>query len=159
MINSKEWKQVRKLVNLTFNRQFHVAIASVDTNGKPTNTPIGSLFLNSDQTGFYFEKFPSKLPESAKNNANICVLAVNSGRWFWLKGLFKNKFNSPPGFKLYGTLGLTRKATPIEISRLKKRMKLTKALKGNAYLWSDMRVIREIKFTYFEKMNLGEMTQ
>ena len=159
MIDSTQWKQIRKLINTTFSRQFHVAIASVDSNGKPTNTPIGSLFLNCDQTGFYFEKFPSKLPKSAQNNKNICVLAVNSGRWFWLKGLYKNKFNSSPGIKLYGTLGVSRKATAIEISRLKKRMKITKSLKGNAYLWGDMSVIREINFTHYEEINLGEMTQ
>jgi len=130
MTLSANWPQIRKLVNNTFRRQFYVAIASIDAEGKPTNTPIGSLFLNADQTGFYFEKFPTKLPKNAVENPNICILAVNSNRWFWLKALFKTKFDSAPGIKLYGTLGARRKATKIEISRLNKRIRVTKRLKG-----------------------------
>lgn len=159
MTLSDNWQQIRTLVNKTFKRQLHVAIASIDADGKPTNTPIGSLFLNSNQTGFYFEKFPTKLPQSAKENPNICILAVNSNRWFWLKSLFKNRFDTTPGIKLYGTLGEHRKATKIEISRLNKRMRTTKGLKGNTYLWGDMSEVRDITFTAVETMSIGEMTQ
>jgi len=155
----ENWSQIRKLVNGTFRRQLHVAIASIDTDGKPTNTPIGSLFLNSNQTGFYFEKFPKKLPKNAQANPNICVLAINSKRLFWLKSLFKNKFDSLPGIKLHGVLGERRKATKIEISRLNKRMWFTKGLKGNTYLWGDMKEVRDITFTAVEKINIGEMTK
>lgn len=137
----------------------HVAIASKDENGIPTNTPIGSLFLNSNQTGFYFEKFPSKLPQSAKENSTICILAVNSNRWFWLRALFKNHFNLLPGIKLYRVLGNRRKATKIEISSLNKRMRVTKGLKGNTYLWGTMTDVRDITFTHIETINLEEMTQ
>lgn len=159
MTLSNKWPAIKKIVNGTFRRQFYVAIASVEKDGKPTNTPIGSLFLNSDQTGFYFEKFPSKLPQNAVQNPNICVLAVNSGRWFWLKALYKKRFDSYPGIKLYGVLGERRKATKIELSRLNKRMRFTKLLKGNTYLWGEMPYVRDINFTSFEALNLGEMTK
>ena len=49
--------------------------------------------MNHNQTGYYFEKFPSNLPIHAKANKKICVLAVNSNTWFWIKSLFKGKFN------------------------------------------------------------------
>ena len=153
------WQEIRSHFNICFKTNFHVSIASVDSENKPTVTPIGSLFLKSDRTGFYFEKYPQKLPEHAKSNNNICVLAVNSGILFWLKSLYKSKFPSYPGIKLYAELGERRKATEIEVSRLNKRMKATRALKGNKYLWGDMKYVRDITFNRAEKVNIGMMTE
>lgn len=123
------WSEIRKHFNKSFRTNFHVSIASVDKHNNPTATPIGSLFLNSNQTGFYFEKFPTKLPENSKDNKNICVLEVNSNTWFWLTSLFTGQFKSYPAIKLYGQLGDRRKATGFEIQRLNTRMKATTWLK------------------------------
>jgi hypothetical protein len=153
-----DWKNIRTHFNKSFKSNFYVSIASVDTNNNPTVTPIGSLFLNGDQTGVYFEKFPSKLPNHAKTNKNICVLGVNSNRLFWIKSLFKEKFLTPPAIKLYGELGKKREATEKEIKRLNRRMKLTNGLKGNTYLWKNMKYVREVKFKGAEQINLGKMT-
>ena len=79
--------------------------------------------------------------------------------WFWLKSLLNGKFRSYPAIKLYGELGERRKATEKETSRLNRRMKTTKGLKGNKYLWGKMEFVREINFTKAEKINLGEMTK
>lgn len=160
MIDLKtDWKKIRTHYNKSFKSNFYVSIASVDKNNNPTVTPIGSLFLNDNQTGFYFERFPTKLPAHSKNNKSICVLAVNSNRFFWIKSLFNEKFSTPPAIKLYGELGEKRKATTKEISRLNRRMKLTKGLKGNTYLWKNMDYVREVKFMSAEQINLGEMTK
>ncbi|MCB0538586.1 MAG: hypothetical protein KDE33_13780, partial [Bacteroidetes bacterium] len=67
-------------------------------------------------------------------------------------------FTDFPAIKLYGELGKRRKATEKEINRLNRRMKTTKGLKGNTYLWGKMEFVREIKFTKAEKINLGKMT-
>lgn len=152
------WIEIREHFNRAFRSNFHVSIASVDEKGQPTVTPIGSLFLNKDQTGFYFEKYPSSLPKHAKTNPKICALAVNSGMLFWLKSLLKGKFNSSPAIKLYGSLGIRRQATEKEISRLQRRMKATRGMKGNTYLWGDMQYIREVKFEKVEPVRLGKMT-
>lgn len=154
-----KWTEIRKHFNKSFRTNFHVSVASVDKDNNPTVTPIGSLFLNTDQTGFYFEKFPTKLPKNAATNSNICVLGVNSNTWFWLSSLLTGKFNNYPAIKLYGQLGERRKASDIEINRLQKRMRMTKWLKGNNYLWGNMDYIREITFTKAEKINLGKMTE
>ena len=154
----KKWQNIRDHFNRSFRTNFHVSIASVDIDGKPTVTPIGSLFLNDDLTGFYFEKYPQSLPIHAEDNNRICVLAVNSSKVFWLSSLFQGKFAHYPGVKLYGGLGKRREATESERNRLKKRMRATKGLKGNAYLWGDMMHIREVVFSSAEKINLGEMT-
>lgn len=153
-----DWNKIRKHFNKSFSSNFYVSVASVDSENNPTVTPIGSLFLNDNQTGFYFEKFPSKLPENANTNPKVCLLGVNSGRIFWVKALFKEKFTDYPAIKLYGELGEKRKATEKEIARLNRRMKITKGLKGNRYLWGKMENVRDIKFTKAEKINLGKMT-
>ncbi len=154
-----DWKEIRFHFNKCFRSNFHVAIASVDSENNPTVTPIGSLFLNNNQTGFYFEKYPEKLALHSKTNRNVCVLAVNSGRWFWIKSLFKGNFKSYPALKLYGELGEKREATGKEIKRLNRRMKASKGMKGNTYLWATMQFVRDITFTKVEKINLGEMTK
>ncbi|SNZ01789.1 hypothetical protein [Flagellimonas pacifica] len=156
---STDWNAIRQHFNKSFKSNFHVSIASVDANNNPTVTPIGSLFLNDDQTGFYFEKFPSKLPIHVKNNKNICVLSVNSNRWFWIRALFKERFSTTPAIKLYGELGQKRKASKKELARLNRRMKMTKGLKGNTYLWGNMEFVREVSFKSVEKINLGKMTK
>lgn len=165
LIESKEkmdikesWKEIRNHFNKSFSSNFHVSIASVDSNHLPTVTPIGTLFLNDNLTGFYFEKYPKKLPKSAKGNKTICVLAVNSGIWFWLKSLYRAEFKNYPAIKLYGELGEIRKATNVQLDRLNRRMKITKWTKGNKYLWGDMKTVREIVFTKAEKANIGKMT-
>jgi hypothetical protein len=153
------WQKIREHFKRSFRSNFHVSIASVDIDGNPTATPIGSLFLNDDLTGFYFEKYPQNLPIHAEDNNRVCVLAVNSNKLFWLNSLFQGKFSSYPGVKLYGGLGVRREATEEEIKRLKRRMKATKGLKGNSYLWGDMMSVREIVFSRAEKINLGDMTR
>lgn len=152
------WQKIRSHFNKSFSSNFYVSLASVDLENNPTVTPIGSLFLNNNQTGFYFEKFPSKLPEHAMSRPNVCLLGVNSGRMFWIKALFREKFSDFPAIKLYGELGIKRKATEGEIKRLNRRMKITNGLKGNTYLWKKMEFVREINFTRAEKINLGNMT-
>lgn len=155
----ENWDKIRAHFSKSFSSSLHVSIASVNPDNNPTITPIGSLFLNKNQTGFYFEKYPTKLPINSKFNNNICVLGVNSNKWFWIKSLFKEKFPNHPAIKLYGKLGERRKATEFEIRRLKRRMRATKRLKGHKYLWANMEFIREITFSKAEKINLGKMTK
>lgn len=156
---NEDWPKIRRHFSQSFKSNLHVAVGSVDENNHPTVTPIGSLFLNDNQAGFYFEKFPSKLPKHARSNQNICVLGVNSSRWFWVKSLFNKRFDRYPAVKLYGQLGERRKATDKEIARLKRRMRSVKGLKGYNYLWGQMETIREVSFQKGETINLKEMTR
>lgn len=155
----ENWSAIRKHFSQSFGSSLHVSIASVDADNKPTVTPVGTVFLNKDQTGFYFEKFISSIPKNAKTNETICVLAVNSSKFFWFKSLFKGRFDAYPAYRLHGTLGKRRKATQTEIRALKRRMKYTRSLKGHNYLWNDMDAVREITFYEGEKINIGKMTK
>jgi len=154
----ENWDKIRTHFSKSFATCLHVSIASVNTENNPTSTPVGSLFLNKDQSGFYFEKYVTKLPTNAHFNKKICVLGVNSGKLFWIKSLFTLKFSKPPAIKLYGELGDQKPATDTQVSALKKRMKATSRLKGHKYLWGDVQFVREINFTKVEKINLGKMT-
>jgi len=156
---NENWSGIKIHFRKGIKANMHVAIASVDDNHIPTITPIGSLFLNNDQTGFYFEKFATKLNKNSKSNKNICILAVNTGKWFWLQSLFKGKFSAYPAVKLYGELGEKRDATPKEFRAFQRRVRSTRRLKGHQYLWKEMSQIREIRFTNAEKINLGNMTK
>ncbi|WP_298782351.1 hypothetical protein [uncultured Polaribacter sp.] len=159
-INIKEnWQKIRIHFSKSIGSNMHVSIASVNEDNLPTVTPIGSLFLNNNQTGFYFEKFATKLNVNSIKNKNICVLAVNSNKWFWFKSLFKMKFSEYPAIKLYGELGNKREATEKEFRAFQRRIRQTKRLKGSQYLWQEMSMVREIKFTKGEKINLGIMTK
>ena len=135
----------------------HVSIASIDQENLPTVTPIGTFFLNKNQTGFYFEKYTAQLPLNSKQNKNICVLGVNSSKRFWIKSLFKGRFSNHPAIKLYGLMGEKRKATTDELRALKRRMRFTKSLKGHQYLWNNMFYVRDISFHKAEPMKLGKM--
>ncbi|MEO9966072.1 MAG: hypothetical protein ABJF11_09805 [Reichenbachiella sp.] len=154
-----DWSKIRRHFSLSFKNSLHVSIASVDTEQNPTVTPIGSFFLNDNLSGFYFEKYASKLPAHASTNSNICILGVNSNRWLWIKSLFKGRFDQYPAVKLYGQLGAKRKASDQEVLRLKRRMRTTKRLKGHKYLWGQMDNVREISFHKAECINLAEMTR
>ncbi len=159
-INLKEnWQKIRTHFSTAFAANMHVSIASVNEDNQPTITPIGSLFLNDNQTGFYFEKFAQKLNKNSKTNKNICVLAVNSHKWFWFKSLLKMRFTAYPAVKLYGELGIKRNATEKEYRAFQRRIRQTKRFKGSTYLWQDMSMVREIRFTKGEKINLGIMTK
>ncbi|MGB0523268.1 MAG: pyridoxamine 5'-phosphate oxidase family protein [Flammeovirgaceae bacterium] len=154
------WLGIRKLYRKCIQSNRFAAIASVNTENIPTVTPIGSLFLNKDETtGFYFEKFTSSIRKNAVQNPNICVLAVNSGFWFWLKSLFSGKFKHYPSIKLYGVVGKLRDATEAEQARIYRRLNRAKGLKGYDLLWGEMSQVREIDFYHFETTKLGKMSQ
>ncbi|PQJ80830.1 hypothetical protein [Polaribacter porphyrae] len=57
----ENWQKIRTHFRKSFGANMHVSIASVNKDNQPTITSIGSLFLNDNQTGFYFEKFVTKL--------------------------------------------------------------------------------------------------
>ena len=153
------WEEVKSLFKKSFRSSFHFAIATVTDNGEPHVTPIGSLILGKPGHGFYFEKFPQHLPRNLGSNKQICVLAVNSGRWFWLKSLIGGRFKSPPAVRLYGVVGDLREATDTEIALWQKRVKLVSFSKGHAMIWKSMSMVRDIKFTSIEPVQIGEMTR
>jgi len=156
---TENWQEVKELFTKSFKSSFHYAIATVNLEGEPHVTPIGSLILGRPGHGIYFEEFPRQLPDNLNANKNICVLAVNSGRWFWIKSLMSGRFSSPPAVRLHGAVGEVRQASEKEVKLWQNRVKRVSFSKGHAMMWSNMKMVRDITFTSIEPVHMGEMTR
>jgi hypothetical protein len=155
----ENWKEIKTVFRDSFRSSFHYAIATVSEQGAPHVTPIGSLILGKPGKGFYFEKFTQHLPQYIENNNRVCVLAVNSSKWFWMKSLFGGKFNMPPAVRLHGVAKELRPATKHEVSLWQKRVHSTRYSKGHKLMWREMSMVREIEFDRIEPVHIGSMTQ
>jgi hypothetical protein len=158
-LNARQWDKIRKIFHDAFHSSFHYAVATVNEDGSPHVTPIGSLFLGDDQKGFYFEEYVSTLPMNLRQNKRVCVLAVNSSKVSLLKTLLLGKMTTPPGVRLIGTASERREATPQEMDLFKKRFEKYRMFKGYDKLWGKLRYVREIHFDAFEPVRIGVMTR
>jgi len=68
----KHWTTIREIFEEAYKSCLHFAVASVNEDGSPHVTPIGALFLRENRTGFYFEEYPSKMPENLKRYTRVC---------------------------------------------------------------------------------------
>ncbi len=155
MTSRLTWSEVKKHYRKCQRQNLQHAIATVDELGLPQVTPIGTVFLNNDQTGFYFEMYTKALPDCAKTTKKIAILGVNTSKWYWLKALYKGVFYGPPAIKLYGQLGQRRKATKVEINRLDRRLSIGNKMKGYDLLWKNMVFIREFSIDSFKMVEFG----
>lgn len=155
-ISATDWQAIRRHFRRSFSSNLHTAVATADAEGQPSVSPIGSLLLNrEDYTGFYFELYTASIPKNARANRRVCVMSVDSGKWFWLKSLFRGNFSRPPMIKLYGELGERRPANPEEIARFQRRAGWLLNLPGGKKLWGQLHFVREIRFDGFELAKLG----
>jgi len=158
-LTMQQWDFLKKIFSNAFNSSFHFSIATVTKEGAPHVTPIGSLMLRDDCTGFYFEEYVSNLSRNLQQNKQVCIMAVNSGKWTLLKSLFLGRFLTPPGVRLMGIAGERREATPEEIALFKKRVRNYRMFKGYDLLWSRLRHVREIRFHSYEPIRIGTLTR
>ena len=158
-IQDHHWKEIHRLFKSAVKSTLYYSFATTNPDGSPHITPIGSIVLRDDKTGFYFEGFSRNIPSNTKQNQRVCVMAVNAGKWFWLKSLFRGRFDSPPGVRLMGKAGEKRKGTDQELAQWQKRVKPLKKFKGYDLLWKNMTDVRDIYFDGFEPIEAGVMTK
>ncbi len=158
-LDSRRWDQIREIFQDAFTSSFHFAIATVNQDGSPHVTPIGSLILQDDRKGFYFEEYTSGLSRNLQRDKRVCVMAVNSAKWVMIKSFFLGRFIAPPGVRLMGTAGDRREATPRELALFKRRVRKYRMFKGHDLLWSRLRHVREIRFDAFEPIRVGALTR
>lgn len=156
---ASHWNEIVKVIGIGQRSSMHCSIASVDDQGTPNITPIGTVFLRGDQTGYFFDTFTSKLASNIEENQNICLMAVNTNSSFWLKSFFKGKFPTPPGVRLYGTVGSLREATEEELKAINKRIKPMSWLKGSKLIWSSFTHVRDIHFNDFRPVQYPKMME
>lgn len=141
---ARQWDRVCDVVRRSTGP---LAIASVDADSGPTITPVGTVFLRDDCTGFYFDQYTERLAENLGRNPRVCVMAVDSGSVFWLRSLLAGRFRKAIGVRLYGTAGPRRPATAEERDAVRRRVRLTQWTRGGRALWSDFSHVRDLTFT------------
>jgi uncharacterized pyridoxamine 5'-phosphate oxidase family protein len=155
----ENWDMIKATLQAAMKSSHHLSFATVTEDGSPHVTPIGSLILRDDCTGYYFEEYTKQMPINLKYNQQISILAVNSGVWFWIKSIYSGKFSSHPGIRLHGIVGERRPATKGEIAAWQNRVKSVKKTKGYKLIWENLKHVRDIKFDSFEPITAGEMTK
>ena len=156
---NKDWALIKKLFNQATNSSGHHALASVDEDGNPHITPIGSLVLGKAGKGIYFERFTANMPKNFEANKHVCVLAVNGSKWFWLKAILLGRFSSPPAVRLFGEVGEKRQATKAELELWNKRVGGLSFTKGYKEMWAGMSMVRDITFSEAKPVMIGKMTK
>jgi hypothetical protein len=158
MIPTEKWNIIRPIFENAFKSCRHFSLATVNADGSPHITPIGSLILRDDPGGFFFDEFCTKTRENITGNPRVCFLAVNADQSFWVKSLIRGKFSEPPAVRLMGTVSALREATTEEIAAFHKRVALARPTKGYEIMWSRMHLVHDVQFDSFEPVNCGKMT-
>jgi hypothetical protein len=153
----QHWSEIKQTIERGQASSLHCAIASVSGDGIPNVTPVGTVFLRNDQTGFYFDQYTDSLAKNLETNPNICLMTVNTRSSFWLKSFVRGRFSSPPGVRLDGTVSALRLATSDELAKIQQRIKPTRWMKGSRLLWSDFTHVRDIHFTSFRPVTYPTM--
>lgn len=161
MIDENDWRGLRRLFAGTFSSSLHFSIASLGPDGAPFVTPVGSVLLQ-DEPGraSYFELYTQGLGARLVEDPRLCVLAVDSGRWLWLRALWRGRFPRLPAIRLRGRAELDLRApTDRERRRMLKRIRGVRHLRGGRLLWGDLDCpVRDIVIDEVDTVGLGALT-
>ena len=157
-IDDEKWKMIKHLFKKAGYSSMHCAIATVSREGEPHVTPIGSLFLTQTCKGFYFEEYVVHMKRNIEHNQRVCVMALNSSKYFWLKALIRGRFNEPCSIRLMGIAGVKRDATSQELKLFEKVTAPVKWTRGYKLLWGNLKTVRDIRFDSCELVQTGKMT-
>jgi uncharacterized protein len=156
-LDETHWTAIKDIVGRAKKSTLHCAIASTDADGAPHITPVGTVFLRDDCTGFYFDQYTSALARNVERDPRVCVMAVDTARLFWLRSLLTGRFTAPPAVRLYGTASALRPATSPELQQVRQSVRATQRLKGGRMLWSDFSQVRDITFSGFRPVRYPVM--
>jgi len=73
------WPEIQRVVARAQASTIYCSLASIGPDGMPNATPIGTVFLRDDLTGYYFDHYTKALARNLDSNPNVCVMAVNAG--------------------------------------------------------------------------------
>jgi hypothetical protein len=135
-----------------------VVIASVNDDGSPHLTPIGSLVLRPDGSGYFIEAFTSRLPANVERDERVSVYIADARSSTFLGGMLRGRFRRPLAVRLNGRAGARRLLTSEEGRRFRRAVRLLMWMRGYRLLWGNLRHAREIVFDSFEPVLAGEMT-
>lgn len=147
------WDEVKTL----FGKVHHASIATVDEDGAPRVSPIGSVLFADEGQGYYFEKFPKMMRSNLDRDSRMCIMAVQPGFGFWMKALWKGQFACQPALRLVCEAGVRRTATQEEKDAWLYKVRPFRFFKGHHLLWKDMSEVREFQVLRIEPVELGRM--
>ncbi|MCB1582922.1 MAG: pyridoxamine 5'-phosphate oxidase family protein [Xanthomonadales bacterium] len=148
----------REKIKPLFSQAVFCSVATVDPEGKPHVSPIGSVVLIDMNRGWFFQKFTKNIPKNTERCEYATIMAVNDGKWFWLKSILKGRFKKPPAMRLLVKLGALRPANEAESQKFKRRVGLFKRTKGYQLMWSEMSEVREFEILEYKPVYIGKMT-
>ncbi len=155
----ENWKSIKGVFLRAARTSMSTAMATVNPDGSPHVSAIGSLILREPCRGFYFEEYPSRTKRNLNRDPRVSVMAVNAGKFFWLKALLMGRFSSPPGLRLYGVAGERRQATEEEKAMWLQRVRPMRGSRCYNILWRAMETVRDMRFENFEPLSCGPMTR
>lgn len=157
-ITDEQWAMVRQIVPRTIRSSLHCSIASLNEDGSPHVTPIGSFLPTEKGRGVYFDAFNVQLAANVDRDPRVTILAVNSGPIMWGKSFLKGRFLSPPGVRLVGTVGAQRRSTTQEVQRFHRLVGRLLRTKGGQRMWGSLPIIRDVTIERVLPIWMGEMT-
>jgi len=157
-ISETDWATARSVFTRAVQTSLHCSIATVNPDGTPHVTPIGSVLLGDRGTAMYFDVFNRRLARNIAHDPRVTVLAVDSGRLMWARSLLRGSFVSPPGMRLTGVAGPPRDSTPAEVHRLHRRIGPALRTAGGRLMWRSLPRVREITVERVEMLRIGPMT-
>jgi hypothetical protein len=156
-IDADLWNRLKPLAGRVFGSSLHFAMATVAEDGGPHVTPIGSLILTDPGEAYFFEILTRRLPANLDRGSPVCVLGVVSSLRLWVPSFVKGRFRVPPAFRLLGSAGERRAATPEECARWRRKVRWLEWTRGYRTLWSELETVRELQFDRLIPVEIGRM--
>jgi len=157
-IDSDLWNRLKPLAGRVFGSSLHFAMATVNPDGNPHVTPIGSLILTDPGEAYFFEVLTRQLPTNLDNGSPIAVLGVISSLRLWVPSFVAGRFKTPPAFRLRGVAGKSRPSTAAERDRWKRKVRYLRWTRGYEALWANVDTVRELHFHQLQPVEIGRMT-
>jgi uncharacterized protein len=158
-IDASTWALARQIITAGLRTSLHCAVGSINPDGTPHLTPIGSVLLDREVgRGYYLDVFNAQLAANIDADPHVCILAVNSSRLTWIRALVSGTFTTSPGVRLMGTAGPRRLATDVEKDRFAQRVGPALRTKGGKAMWRNIDHVRDLTFDTVKTVRLGSMT-
>lgn len=154
-INEQLFKQKIKPL---FSQAMFCSVATVDPDGIPHVSPIGSVVLEDKNQGWFFQKFTKNIPINTIGSEYATIMAVNDNKWFWLKSILKGRFKQPPAMRILVRLGQLKPASEQQSKKFRRRVGLFKRTKGYRMMWQEMSDVREFEIIEYRPVYIGAMT-
>lgn len=159
-ISPQDWEKARRTVQNAVKSSLHCSIASRNLDGSPHITPIGSVVLLPEVgRGLWIDMFNRQLAANLTEDPRVTILAVDSGRLFWLRSLLGGSFVRPPGVRLGAEVSAPRPTTPAEVTRFQSFVGPGLRTKGGKMLWGRLTTARDLRIDSIVPLRIGPMTE